>query len=1523
MAIRTTGVRYDLIARDSASRVFGKVERSARGLDGGMGSLARSVAKAGAVLGTGLAVSLAVSADKAVKFQAEMLKISTQAGATTKDVAVLSKQVLDLGKSTQQGPEALSASLYHLKSVGMDNVEAMKALKTSSDLAAVGGADLEATTNALAGAWRTGIRGATDFGQAAATVNAIIGAGNMSMEDLTAALGTGILPTAKTFGLTFSQVGAALALFTDEGVDSASAATRLRMSISLLAAPSKAAEKQLAKIGLTGTMLGEAMRSKDGIIGAITLLSDHLKKSGLDATHQAALLSRAFGGGKSSSAILSMVNNLDVLEKKQIQVNSSMGKYGPAVAAQRKTVAAQLSLIKSNLDVFAIEAGNKLLPPITSFVVYINKTALPAINAFGHDLVHKFIPVDQIEAGFRTIAQDVSDFMAGLKGPKKAPILPVQPKLVLPKNLPPDAFNFGASIRPVIRPTVKLPSNLPPDALQFGASIRTKVIAPKNLPPSAIRYGITPHISTPGPAVKSAAEKAGDQLRLLISGGVSGGIGAAVKGLDWSSLGHEIGGGLATAIGWVGEHTADLTKQFGSVLAKINWVEIGKSFGATAIPLAIGIVNSLFAPLFTLSFWEDHWLDTILAVLSVIPIGRVAGPLGKLVEKIPILKIFTPLLHGIEAIGKPIEGAVGKMLKFFGRSLWSGIARVFPEATAVLETEAGLFTTRIGVWGLRLVEAGGRAMRGLGSGISRGFGWVFAKIGEGIAQMLRPFVAAGGWLIERGTAFVSGLRSGIVRGATRLGGWVTDHVVSPARGAFSSAGSWLYGRGQAFVTGLKDGAVSIGKGIGRWFHTNIISPAVGAFSTASGWLTGAGRSMITGLTDGALTLLSDAKSGVMHWASTIKDKIVGAIKSVFHIHSPSRVMAELGGHIMSGLLKGLLSGKDILKSTVKGLFHSPLDAAAALLKNGVSLPAQWVSKLLGAKAPRSADVPLSLGVASAQSYAANLVAQLWPKGAGAEMDALRSLWNAESGWRANAENMSSGAYGIPQSLPANKMASAGSDWKTNAATQIRWGLDYIRGRYGDPITAWASWNAHSPHWYAAGGMAPFGQTAWVGERGPELMQVTRRGTRIYSNPDSMAIAGGLGMQVPGYARGTVSLGAARSDVAAAQRRVNDLEKQITALRHAEATAHTKRQRKADQLAVMAAEQELKAARTRLTAANRELSTAQAQAKRVQGIANQIQNGFLKTLETGSAAAIASAIKSLNSKLQTAGFGNMVAGNPRTSSRMQSLANQRSSVQSQIAAAKQYASDQASSLGDFLSLGNTPASSSLSSLISRMQKSQSTAAGFASEITSLSKRGLDKSLLSQLAEAGPGSQLANLFLKANTSDIAQLNKLAASQKKLTTSFGNTMADAMFDSGAQAGKGFLTGLLAQEKAIQAELNRLALGMVTTVEHKLGIKSPSTVTRDRIGKQFALGAALGVRIYTPHAVREAARMADTMAAVRARSGAVAVGAGGGQVVHHTEHHTHYEYEINARTADFSPQELDLLQRRTEARQRVGRPR
>lgn len=112
--------------------------------------------------------------------------------------------------------------------------------------------------------------------------------------------------------------------------------------------------------------------------------------------------------------------------------------------------------------------------------------------------------------------------------------------------------------------------------------------------------------------------------------------------------------------------------------------------------------------------------------------------------------------------------------------------------------------------------------------------------------------------------------------------------------------------------------------------------------------------------------------------------------------------------------------------------------------------------------PTTSPLPAPAPVGAAQQTAEDMLASYgWS--VSAQFGCLVSLWNEESGWNVYATNPSSGAYGIPQALPADKMASAGPDWQTDAATQITWGLGYIQSVYGSPCAAWAHEQADG--WY--------------------------------------------------------------------------------------------------------------------------------------------------------------------------------------------------------------------------------------------------------------------------------------------------------------------------------------------------------------------------------------------------------------------------------------------------------------------------
>lgn len=112
---------------------------------------------------------------------------------------------------------------------------------------------------------------------------------------------------------------------------------------------------------------------------------------------------------------------------------------------------------------------------------------------------------------------------------------------------------------------------------------------------------------------------------------------------------------------------------------------------------------------------------------------------------------------------------------------------------------------------------------------------------------------------------------------------------------------------------------------------------------------------------------------------------------------------------------------------------------------------------------------------------------------------LYPLWTQESGFQTKATNPSSGAYGIPQSLPAGKMASAGADYLTNPATQEKWGLGYIKDRYGDPLSAERHEKAYG--WYGTGG------AVIVGDRGPEMFVPNQSGTIMSAKDTSNLLRG--------------------------------------------------------------------------------------------------------------------------------------------------------------------------------------------------------------------------------------------------------------------------------------------------------------------------------------------------------------------------------------------------------------------------------
>lgn len=322
--------------------------------------------------------ALGEAAKQAVTFDQEMEKVHTQAGASQQEVDALTKSVLAMAPVVGSTPEQLAEGLYHIESAGFRGAQALQMLGEAAKGAAIGGANLEDVTQAMVGTMAVGLPDVTNASDAMAYLNEIVGIGDMRMDKLSMAIATGVLPSFKSAGLGMNDFGAALATVTDNVTPADEAATRLRMTVALMSAPSAAAASALAKIGMSSTQMASDMRQPNGLLVAIEDLKQHLDDSNLSIEEQHAVLEKAFGGGKTSGTILTLIDETDRLKSKYEALGTATQRastYQDAWAAQQQQANQKLKDFQSAVDVAGVKLGNGFLPQLTRLANDLAKLA--------------------------------------------------------------------------------------------------------------------------------------------------------------------------------------------------------------------------------------------------------------------------------------------------------------------------------------------------------------------------------------------------------------------------------------------------------------------------------------------------------------------------------------------------------------------------------------------------------------------------------------------------------------------------------------------------------------------------------------------------------------------------------------------------------------------------------------------------------------------------------------------------------------------------------------------------------------------------------------------------------------------------------------------------------------------------------------------------------------------------------------------------------------------------------------------
>ena len=312
----------------------------------------------------GVAGGLAYGIVKAAGFSQEMTRVHTQAGVATSQIKGLSAGILNMAGPVGQAPDALAESLYHVESsfasVGITGPKALSMVKAAAEEADVGGSNLVDTTNALDATIAAGVPGITSYGSAMGALNSIVGSGDMAMQDLTDAMGTGAMAVAKSYGQSIYQVGAALAVLGDNNIRGAKAATALRMAWQAVQAPLVAAKPILSSIGLGMTTLASTMEHH-GLSAAIGQFIQHLKASKVPAADWGQYMTEIFGK-KAGVAIGVLTDQFSRLQGKFPVLEKGAKDFGAAWATQSKTPQQELKDLEAGSEALATKLGTDLLP---------------------------------------------------------------------------------------------------------------------------------------------------------------------------------------------------------------------------------------------------------------------------------------------------------------------------------------------------------------------------------------------------------------------------------------------------------------------------------------------------------------------------------------------------------------------------------------------------------------------------------------------------------------------------------------------------------------------------------------------------------------------------------------------------------------------------------------------------------------------------------------------------------------------------------------------------------------------------------------------------------------------------------------------------------------------------------------------------------------------------------------------------------------------------------------------------------
>lgn len=417
-------VVVDIKARTTQyQRAVRSATKSTKGLSLSLSGVGK-VALGGAALGVAAigaaAVKVGIDSAKAFgAFETSLSRIEGLVGIAGDEVDRMASGIKELSVETARGPQELAEALFFITSAGLEGADAMDALKVSAKAATAGLGDSAVVADVVTSAMNAYGEGIDGAGEATDVLVASVREGKAEAPALASSLGR-VIPIASQMGVTFDQVGAAIAAMTRVGLDANEASTALRSIMNSLLAPTTDAAKALEEVGLSAAGLRRQIKD-EGLFSTLQTLTESFQGNDEAVT-------RVFGNVRALTGVMSLMgSNAEATEDIFNSLADSTGSLDSAFGAAAETGAFSFEQAKTRIEVALLDVGEKILPKLADAVDQIAPSIPGLVEGFGDlaivmaDLGTAIIPT--FAAGLENLPQTVrgiqivfGDFRRELEG---------------------------------------------------------------------------------------------------------------------------------------------------------------------------------------------------------------------------------------------------------------------------------------------------------------------------------------------------------------------------------------------------------------------------------------------------------------------------------------------------------------------------------------------------------------------------------------------------------------------------------------------------------------------------------------------------------------------------------------------------------------------------------------------------------------------------------------------------------------------------------------------------------------------------------------------------------------------------------------------------------------------------------------------------------------------------------------------------------------------------------------------------